>query len=156
MCGGTKFRNWLSQAHLANAIALSSAFIAALGFGAAWWQLSRTEQTLRAANTYQVQKDAREIIDKLIADGNFRSAINSGNPLSDQDMADKVVLMLSFYKSVYRQAKSDGLTDEFVDAYKVDFCKFVRKPTIDAFWKKLETGNELLESEIAMRKEWCP
>ncbi len=144
-----------NEAQIGIILALLSAVIAGGGFYAAWWQLSRTEQTLRAANTYQVQKDAREILDKLTADKAFRTAVASGQGLSDPAVSDKIWLMLNFYQAVYRQAIANGLSPEFVRSFKLDFCKFVGLPAIDAFWKKLEADHGLSESQIAMRKEWC-
>ena len=121
-------------------------------------QLARTEQTLRASNTYQVQKDARELLlNRLVNDQELRSVLASNTAPQDvkQEVRDKLWLMFNFYLSVYRQAQAGGLSEQFVTAFKQDFCEFLKKPVVDATWNKELQSGQLTVNYADMRKTWC-
>jgi hypothetical protein len=122
-------------------------------------QLQRTEQTLRASNTYQVQKDARELLlTRLVNDKELRSALASATlPSSEiqQEVRDKLWLMFNFYLSVYRQAQAGGLSEQFVTSFKQDFCEFLKKPVVEATWNKELLNGQLSSNYVDMRKTWC-
>src|SRR4051794_10321083 len=68
------------------------------GFFLTIQQLHSTAQALRAANTYQVQKDARELIDKVRADERFRAAMQAGVlPQNDSAVLENLWKMFNFY-----------------------------------------------------------
>jgi hypothetical protein len=159
----------ISQMTLHEKITASAAIIAILvgigGFIATVCQLSRardqlikTEQTLRASNTYQVQKDARDLLlNRLVNDEELRNAIASTTvPLEiKQEIRSKLWLMFNFYLSVYRQAQAGGLSEQFVTSFKQDFCEFLKKPLVDATWNKELQSGQLSVNYADMRKTWC-
>jgi hypothetical protein len=138
------------------ATALLGVAIGSVGFYLTYAQLSRTEQTLRAANTYQVQKDAREIITKIMAETSFRASLKKDKIEPDNtDFTDKLWLMLNFYGSMFRQSKINGLSDDFVVAIRKDFCGFVANKAVASGWDILKSRDQLSETHEAMRASWC-
>jgi hypothetical protein len=138
------------------AVGLLGLVIGTLGFTMTWLQLSNTERTLRAANTYQVQKDGRELLDKIGDDDTFRSYLASdGSGTMDRNTSDSLWRVYNFYLSVYRQAKAGGLSDEFTESFRADFCQFVSRPAAKNGWEKLKSNNQLSPRHDRMRAEWC-
>lgn len=133
-----------------------SCLVAAAGFAATFWQLSRTETTLRAANTYQVQKDGRELIEKIQSDDAVWPLLFGGNPTPLTPEAKATLWrMFNFQLGVYRQAKSRGLTTEYVASFKKDTCEFLAHPKIAASWDEMIRTGRLAEANTEMRGEWC-
>lgn len=135
--------------------AILGVLVGICGFWLTINQLSGTRETLQAANTYQVQKDARDVVDKLQAEPQFVDAM-AGKPATAQsDFSDKLWLMFNFDLSVFRQSEAKGLSQEFVSSFKDDFCQFLQKPIVSDEWKKMSNAQLLGASHEKMRKEWC-
>ena len=126
------------------------------GFSFTIWQLSRTTATLQAANTYQVQKDAREVLENILTNPKFAETIRGNVAPQDKSMVEQNLwIMFNFYLSVFRQSESNGLSPEFVSSFKSDFCNFLQYPTVSEGWKQLSTEKRLGAGHDQMRKEWC-
>src|SRR3954467_1752030 len=138
------------------AAALLGVLIGVIGFGMTWHQLSLTTGTLQASNGYQIQKDARELIENLLAKPEFRNAVHDGiTPANEQMALDNLWRMFNFYLSVYRQAEAGGLAKEFVASYKDDFCGFIKNKGAEEGWTKLKAAGRIAQPQETMRKRWC-
>ncbi|MBC4017576.1 hypothetical protein [Siccirubricoccus deserti] len=127
------------------------------GFALTIQQLQSTAQALRASNTYQVQKDARELVDKVRADERFRAAMQAGVlPENDSAVLENLWKMFNFYVSVFRQSEADGLSPQFVASFRRDFCAFVQKPLVAQGWDRLRAADQLGADQEEMRRRWCP
>ena len=141
---------------IAGIAAIGGILIGLVGFGLTICQLQRANQTLQASNTYQVQKDARAILDEIKKNKKFLSAINNGISTENQEsFLDSLWIMLNFYLSVYRQSEIEGLSPSFVDSFRRDFCQFINLKSVGEGWDKLKTDNRLANAHDEMRRKWC-
>lgn len=136
-------------------LSLAIVLIMASGFWLTYVQLSRTEQTLRAANTYQVQKDVRALLNQVLTN-DFRSDLYRPNNdgLSEESL-DKLWLILNLYLSVYRQAIAEGLSSQFVESFRRDYCQFLRIPGVERGWEQLLEGGRIGDAHLGVRRAWC-
>lgn len=137
--------------------AIVGVIIGVVGFTMTIYQLKITDRTLRAANSYQIQKDAREIIGKLSENGLMRK-IMIGQPLSENEQAKirvKLWKMHNFYLSVFRQYEVDGINEEFSKAFKNDFCSFIQIDQVTSEWKIMVSNKMLSKSHQRMKEVWC-
>jgi hypothetical protein len=126
------------------------------GFTLTIQQLQSTAQALRASNTYQVQKDARELVDKVRVDERFRAAMQAGTlPENDSAVLESLWKMFNFYVAVFRQSEVDGLSPRFVASFRHDFCAFVQKPVVTQGWNRLRDADQLSADQEEMRRRWC-
>ena len=158
-------KTWLSDN--ADAIQSGAAILAVLvgigGFGFMWDQLSKTKvqisqtnKIFQASNTYQIQKDAREIVDKIKSNKSFRGAMKNGiSEDNEAEFLDNLWIMLNFYLSVFRQDQMGGVTQDFIVSFKKDFCKFVNLPSVKEGWGKLEAPGQLSPAHNEMQRMWC-
>lgn len=138
------------------AVSTAAAVLVTLfGFWFTYHELQSGARALRAANTYQIQKDAREAVAQLRANSNFRALISGGTPKDKTDAQEAVWLMLNFYLSVYRQDKSEGLTPDFAAAFSKDFCDFVARKPVGAVWDSMLKSSQIGAGHQAMKEEWC-
>lgn len=130
--------------------------IAIIGFWATWEQISETKDALRAGNSYQIQKDGRELINEINASGGLFLFIE-GDPSEEVRKKAKIDTwnMINFYLSVYRQVKSDGLNEEFKKQYIFDFCNFIGNLKIQSLLVDLKQRNSIGQRFEAMKGEWC-
>jgi len=127
-----------------------------VGFWATWYQLSSTATALRAANGYSIQKDARELIDKLYNDGDFVASLATGQVKGSAEAFDKNLwIMFNFYLAVYRQQVADGLSANLATAYAHDFCAFMRNQLVADHWSEMEKSEKIGGDHEAMRRKWC-
>ncbi|MGE0282194.1 MAG: hypothetical protein AB7P20_16495 [Rhizobiaceae bacterium] len=153
-----RLANWLRtwKDEITAAAALLGVVIGVVGFGMTWLQLSRTTETLQASNAYQIQKDARELIENLLAKPEFRKAVGDGITAGNEQAAlDNMWRMFNFYLSVYRQSEGGGLAKEFVASYKDDFCGFMKNKGAEEGWTKLKAAGRIGQPQETMRKRWC-
>jgi len=145
------------EKEISGTTAIVGVLIGIIGFWATWNQLSRTEETLRAANTYQIQKDAREIVSDLSKSEALQNAISSGIIKDDSksEIIRDIWLMFNFYLSVYRQDEAGGLSSSFIDSFKKDFCGFISKKIISDTWDVLSKEGKLSDGHADMRRKWC-
>jgi hypothetical protein len=137
-------------------VAILAVLVNILGFWFTISQLSRATSTLQATNTYQVQKDARDVLEKILAEPEFGDAIRGKISADNESMvAQNLWIMFNFYLSVFRQAEANGLSPEFISSFKKDFCRFLEYPTVSAEWEKLSSEQRLGPSHEKMRREWC-
>jgi len=136
--------------------AVVGVLVGIIGFGATWYQLSSTSTALRAANGYSIQKDAREMIDKLYADSDFIASLAAGQVKGPPEAFEKNLwIMFNFYLSVYRQDVADGLSDNLAGAYARDFCKFLGNSLVATRWSEMEKEKKIGADHDAMRQKWC-
>jgi hypothetical protein len=137
--------------------AIFGVLIGLVGFSMTIYQLWSTDRTLQATNSYQIQKDAREIISDISQDGLLSEAL-SGVVLDEQKqelLQRKLWRMSNFYLSVFRQHEAGGINGEFSEAFQSDFCQFVGSSLVSAEWKKMLSSNMISESHQNMRETWC-
>ncbi len=91
--------------------------------------------------------DVRPNIEKL--DTRTYSATEEPDVLAD------VWRMLNFYLSVYRQAKSGGLSRDFENAFGEDFCLFIGAQARSEAWDKLISSGKISKWHGKMREDWC-
>lgn len=130
--------------------------VSIIGFGATIYQLSSTATALRATNTYQIQKDGRELDDVLQKDAAYL-AVKQNKATPEQQVAAEysVWKSLNFYLSVFRQVDAGGVSSEFSDSLAKDFCDFVKVPAVDNAWKDMMKNNNIGEPHKVMREKWC-
>jgi len=141
---------------IGSAAAIFGVAVGVVGFWLTICQLKRTEETLRAANTYAVQQDARDIVDALISDEIFAAFVGGTGDPADKDRAiKKLWKMQNFYLSVYRQSKAGGLSESFTNSFRNDFCNFVVRPPVAAAWADMTAAGQLSKDNDSMRGDWC-
>ena len=148
-------KGWKDE--ITTATAIIGVVVGIIGFTLTIIQLYRTQNALRAANTYQIQKDARDILENdLLKDASFRDALNgSVKPGQQQEFDDKFWLLMNFYLSIYRQTQAGGVSPEFSTSMERDFCNFVKREAVATEWKRLAGDGRLAPEHKEMRKEWC-
>lgn len=141
---------------IASITSVLGVLIGLVGFSLTYWQLVKTERTLRASNTYEIQRDARDLVDKINADPKFSAYIKGAE---DPDYLTKFEnnawQMFNFYLSVYRQATAGGVTVDFTEAFKKDFCGFVKLTRVGDAWKSMEESGRISDAHKTMEGEWC-
>lgn len=138
------------------ASAIVGVLVGVAGFGFTYYQLSSATGVLQATNAYEIQKDARELVDGLASDADFVAALNTGPGQSDAAAFEtKLWRMFSFYLSIYRQSTADGISKKFATSFADDFCGFIGKPVVAAEWDKMQQSGKLGDSHAEMRKAWC-
>jgi hypothetical protein len=141
---------------IVTAAAILSVVVGLFGFGMTIQQLRRAETTLRASNTYQVQKDGRELLQDVNKEASFQAFMESaGETDFDYPTSYNFWRVYNFYLVVYRQAKAGGLSKDFVRSYRVDFCGFVRRQAPARGWTELLAKNRIENQHVAMRRDWC-
>lgn len=126
-----------------------------VGFALTVWQLNEAGTALRASNSYQIQKDSRDLIASLLDDREFRDYVDGKTPISTRSQ-EKLWLMFSFYRSIFRQDEVGGLLDEYAQGIRDEFCGFLKNPPIKAGWDKLLSENRIGEGHVQMHATWCP
>jgi len=135
--------------------ALLGLVVGVTGFSLTLWQLNRTTTTLQAANTYQVQKDARDALEHYLADPQFSEALKGNyNTENEPTVANKLWLMFNFYLSVFRQSEAGGLSPGFASSFQADFCRFIKLPIVSEEWKKQLNQNRLTAIGAARARRW--
>jgi hypothetical protein len=124
------------------------------GFGLTIWQLSAAGSALRASNSYEIQRDSRELIGSMLSDQEFRDYVGNNGPLTQKSL-DKLWLIFGFYRSIYRQQEVGGLLDEYANSIKDEFCGFVGGAPVDEGWKRLLSEKRIGDGHVQMRKTWC-
>jgi predicted house-cleaning noncanonical NTP pyrophosphatase (MazG superfamily) len=150
--------NWIkTNADAIGAIcAIGGLLVVLIGFPLTIYQLISTERTLRASNTYEIQKDARDIIEKIISDIDFRKFLKEKEAGDLTEIfEDKIWEMLNFYLSVYRQDMAGGVTSEFVISLKNDFCVFTSRPSVSSAWPEMEKSGKIGPAHVQMKDAWC-
>lgn len=150
--------NWL-KTHNDPISALASILtvvVAVGGFWATWDQISKTKKALQAGNTYQIQKDGRELINSINAEGGlFLYLEGDGSEKTIKKAKVDIWNMNNFYLSVYRQSQANGLSKEFVMQYKKDFCSFANNSKIQSLIDGLQKRNAIGQRFEAMKSDWC-
>ena len=150
--------NWLKDnADQAQALgALAGILVSVIGFGAAYVQLRSANTALQASNAYSIQKDGRELLDIVQQNGFVRDLVDGKLKPEDQQKAKfDVWKMFNFYLSVYRQSEAGGVSDEFRDSFKRDFCGFVELVPVEVEWKAMLDDKSVGTGHAKMREDWC-
>lgn len=170
ICGSACFRA-KHYRNLKTIATLASALFIAGGFAATWIQMSNATRVVQAANTYQIQKDSRELSDRVYT-REYMRILDSANSsmtyvmtLEDAESCNKSVkcfrckkdqrcdildhlfrkgtwLMFNFYLSVYRQSKLEVIPPEIAEAFSIDFCKFLKNKPVKKIWLSIVDGVE--------------
>jgi len=137
-------------------MSILTVFVAAGGFYATWDQISKTKEALKAGNTYQIQKDGRELINSINAEGGMFLYLEGDDSESTIKQAKiDVWNMNNFYLSVYRQSQANGLSEEFVKQYKKDFCVFATNVEMQELVEGLKKRNAIGQRFESMKGDWC-
>lgn len=151
-------RAWLktNSEAIGSFAAIAGLIVSVLGFGLTIWQLSETSEALRASNTYNIQKDARELINEVAARKNVVALI-AGNASEDVRTAalDDIWKMLNFYLSVYRQAEAGGISSEISKSFGKDFCQFISRKNIPEAWDEMDKSIKIDQNHKTMKDKWC-
>jgi hypothetical protein len=141
------------------AAAIGGVVIGLVGFGATIYQLRSTAAALRATNSYQIQKDARELVDKIQSDPSFAKIMqqgpNTNDPAQELTFSNGLWKLANFYLSVDRQWKAGGISSGFYESYVQDFCGLLRNKYVSTEWDKMLSDGRLNSAERDMRAEWC-
>lgn len=153
-----KFR-WLKDHSdaIGSLAAIAGVIIGIVGFWFTITQLSATERTLRASNSYQIQSDARELVGEIVLLPIVKRAFD-GEELSLPELQifrEALWRMHNFYLSVYRQDRAQGLSQDFVTAFTADFCAFVSIEIVANQWDEMLNSNMLSQQHNLMRSTWC-
>lgn len=141
---------------IASAAAIIGILVGVVGFGLTYCQLRSTSQALQAANSYQIQKDAREIIDGVAGDPKFVAFIKGAQEPADKDhIHGQLWKMMNFYLSVFRQSEANGLPSDFTTSFKADFCGFVARPPVALAVAEMTADGQLSQNHTKMRESWC-
>lgn len=128
--------------------------VTVLGFILTICQLREASTALKAGNSYEVQKDAREFLSEILKDTAFRDVLASKAP-HDAHSLENLWLMLNFWRSIHRQETAGGLLDEYVNSVHDDFCDFMKRQAVEEGWNKLLADKRIGEGHVQMRKAWC-
>ena len=162
-----KLENWLRvrtewlvvyKDKISSAASIVGLAIALGGFWLTIAQLGRTAEALRATNSYQIQKDARELAEKLRVDNVFGRALQAGAPADPRDQitfSDDVWKLSNFYLAVFRQWKAGGISEDFYKSFGQDFCGLFGNKNFSDEWNKMSSEKKLNEAERNMKVEWC-
>jgi hypothetical protein len=157
----TRLKVWLvsQKEPIASATAIGGVVIALFGFGLTICQLRSTADALRAANSYQIQKDARELVDKIASDPSFVQTIQQGqngsDPAKETAFSNNLWKLANFYLSVFRQWKAGGISTSFYESYAQDFCGLLKNKYVSAEWDKMLAEGKLNNAERDLKVEWC-
>jgi hypothetical protein len=143
-----------SQPIMAGGTALL-ALVACFGFLATIYQLRETTAALKASTAYEIQKDARELIQGLRSHPDFMALYQGGQPKDRKQALLDVWLMINFHLSVFEQSQSGGLSADFSKAFAADFCGYLKRKPIAEAWDELVLGGEITEPQKKMRDVWC-
>lgn len=143
---------------IASAGAIIGVLVGVFGFWFTIDQLKSNERTLKAANAYEIQRDARALVDEISQDAKLQKLIR-GESLSELEVSDVRKLlwkMNNFYLSVFRQVEAGGVADGFKSSYRRDFCSFVKIPSIERQWLEMRKTGMVADGHAGMREAWCP
>ncbi len=127
------------------------------GFYFTIYQIVETREALKAANAYEIQRDARSLIDEIEVDIVRRAMSGEVMEKSDgEKLNDLLWKMGNFYLSVYRQAKAGGISDSFSISFQKDFCGFIKNSYISAALDDMKGQGMIGISHVEMKKDWCP
>jgi hypothetical protein len=143
-----------SQPIMAGGTALL-ALIACFGFLATIVQLRETTTALKASTAYEIQKDARELVEDLRSHPDFAALYEGAQPKDRKQALLDVWLMINFHLSVFRQSEADGLSADFSKTFAADFCEFVMRKPIAEAWEELTLLGQITEPQKRMRSVWC-
>jgi hypothetical protein len=151
-------KKWLrdNSNEIVAATSVLGVLVGIIGFAFTVWQLRTTTDTLRASNTYDIQRDARELAENIQDNGFIPKLVAGTLPAEERGKAHvDGWKMFNFYLAVYRQSQAGGVSPEFERAFIVDFCDTVQKPAIDDLWAEMIKAKRLSKYNTAMREQWC-
>lgn len=143
-----------SQPVMAGGTALL-AVIACFGFLATVFQLRETTTALKASTAYEIQKDARELVESVRSHPDFMALYEGGQPKDRKQALLDVWLLINFHLSVFRQAQAGGLSADFSQAFATDFCDYLKRKPISEAWNELTLLGQITEPQKKMREAWC-
>lgn len=139
-----------------SAAAIVGVVVAIVGFGLTIWQLVDTNAALRASNTYDIQRDARDLVDDIQENGLVQQFANGtlAEDKKEKAMFD-VWRMYNFYLGVFRQVQAGGVSEGFAQSFGEDFCQRVRHPKFDEAWEEMAEQKRISAAHVKMREVWC-
>ncbi|MFA1624615.1 hypothetical protein ACDY96_17855 [Rhizobium mongolense] len=153
----SRWKSWNDNSNgIAAVTAIVGLFVSAAGFWFGYHQLQETSRALQSSNSYSIQKDARDLNEKLQAAGSIDKLVSGQIAADDKVRAyHDLWTMFNFYLSVFRQQQADGVPDSFAKSFSDDFCGFVRNPPISAAWDEMVKRKLIGVPYINMRTQWC-
>ncbi len=138
-------------------VGVATLAIAVIGFGLTVHQLSLTQRALKAANAYQIQTDARELVESIQASGALEHGFLDDDTTGEkyEILSNKLWIVFNFYLAVYRQAENKGVTSEFAESFRTDFCAFVKREIVELSWKEMSENRQLGAAHEGMKDDWC-
>ena len=134
--------------------AIAALVIGLGGFTLTLTQLANANRALKASNAYQIQRDARQLLELHLNDDTYKRTL-FGQRQIDETFRNQIWVNMNFYLSVFRQHRMGGLTDEFANSYKTDFCQFLRFPKVIKIWDCFVKEQKIAEPHEKMRTTWC-
>jgi len=123
-----------------SAITAIAGIATAVGVLLAAISLKSSERQVEATTVYNIQKDARDLLEKIRNDPevfDYLRSYNETNSYSSnvvQKAQTDVVLIIQFYSSVYNQHRDGILSDKFWQPFSEEMCDFIRSPVVAKFW----------------------
>lgn len=132
-------------------------------------QIRESRVVLQSTNAYQIQKDARELVETLLEQTialnktdsiKFKDYLASSSQDTirkyEQEAVHAIGQMFNFYLSVYRQSKNKGISPDFAKAFAADFCQVYKTPSVQNYWMgRVQSRNPPSKSLQEMRNDWC-
>ena len=141
--------------HLAIWTGIVGVGIGIAGFTLTFIQLQQANESLKASNAYEIQRDARALLTPFISDTTFRDILEKKQEI-DNTFRNHNWVFFNFYLSIFRQHSSGELSDEFADSFKHDFCQFLAYERIQDVWNEFKRDRKIDKHHLKMRQEWCP
>lgn len=139
------------------ATSIVSILVAVIGFSITIFQIIETRMALQSATMYEIQRDGREIVQKIFDkdDGISRYTSGDTSDLVTKQSETDLWTINNFYLSVFRQDKIMGLPADFKERFRSDFCTFVKNKKLATLWDNLKKTEKIGQSHEAMKGEWC-
>jgi hypothetical protein len=142
---------------IGSATAILGLFVGVVGFGLTIFQLSDTKRALQASNAYQIQRDARDLIDEITSSTVVQRFLN-GDSLTDVESSElkrNFWKMNNFYLAVFRQGQSGGLPTDFAAMFGSDFCSFSQGKKVQELWQEMLSEKMIGKAHTDMLEVWC-
>jgi hypothetical protein len=134
--------------------------IAIVGFGLTIHELRQAQIALKAGNMYTIQKDARELIQRMMENPSFFDFIRNHDPKKKytqktKDEANRCLgVIFNFYLAVFRQYETKGISTAFAQSMGSDFLKFFSIGPVQAYYNRQREAKAYDDEHQRMVELW--